>query len=251
MLAAAWAGAGLFLASLVYFGWFYAVALGRPAPAPPEGVPAAVAVNVVLFSLFALHHSVLARAAVKRRVTALLPPALERTVYVWVASLLFLAVCLLWRPVPGLAWQASGPLAWALRAAQLAGVALTLASASRIDIWDLAGVRQARAARSSAQLETAPSATLPTSASSGAAGASTLEVAGPYRWVRHPIYLGWVLMVFGAPAMTAGRLLFAAISTAYLIAAIPFEERSLVTEFGPPYQDYQRRVRWRLVPGLW
>jgi len=78
-----------------------------------------------------------------------------------------------------------------------------------------------------------------------------LEVGGPYRYVRHPIYLGWVLLVFAAPTMPMGRLLFAAVSTLYLVVAVPFEERSLVAEFGPAYRDYQRQVRWRLVPGLW
>ena len=74
---------------------------------------------------------------------------------------------------------------------------------------------------------------------------------GPYRWVRHPIYLGWLLLVFGVPHMTATRLAFAAISSAYLVVAIPFEERSLVETFGDEYRRYQQAVRWRLVPGVW
>jgi protein-S-isoprenylcysteine O-methyltransferase Ste14 len=78
-----------------------------------------------------------------------------------------------------------------------------------------------------------------------------LTISGPYRWLRHPIYLGWVMFVFGAPEMTAGRLLFATISTVYLIVAIPYEERSLAAEFGSAYSEYQRQVRWRLVPGVW
>jgi protein-S-isoprenylcysteine O-methyltransferase Ste14 len=69
--------------------------------------------------------------------------------------------------------------------------------------------------------------------------------------VRHPIYLGWVLMTFGAPEMTATRFSFAAISTAYLIVAVPFEERSLVRTFGDAYREYRARVRWRMVPGLY
>jgi protein-S-isoprenylcysteine O-methyltransferase Ste14 len=78
-----------------------------------------------------------------------------------------------------------------------------------------------------------------------------LAVSGPYRYMRHPIYLGWVLMVFGAPTMTMGRVLFATISAAYLVVAIPIEERSLVKEFGQSYRDYQRQVQWRLLPGIW
>ncbi len=71
---------------------------------------------------------------------------------------------------------------------------------------------------------------------------------GPYRWVRHPLYLGWALAVFGAAHMTGSRLLFAAISTAYLVLAVPFEERSLLRAFGDAYAQYQRAVPWRILP---
>ena len=77
------------------------------------------------------------------------------------------------------------------------------------------------------------------------------QVVGPYHVVRHPIYLGWMLMVFAVPDMTWTRFMFAAVSSAYLIVAIPFEERSLVESFAPAYVEYQRTVRWRLVPGVW
>ena len=77
------------------------------------------------------------------------------------------------------------------------------------------------------------------------------KVAGPFGLVRHPIYLGWILIVFGAPLMTMSRLLFAVISSAYLVLAIPWEEASLVEAFGERYRAYQRQVRWRLVPGVW
>ena len=74
---------------------------------------------------------------------------------------------------------------------------------------------------------------------------------GPYHVVRHPIYLGWVLMTFGAPDMTATRLTFAAVSSAYLAIAVPFEERSLVDTFGEEYVAYAKRVRWRMIPGIY
>jgi protein-S-isoprenylcysteine O-methyltransferase Ste14 len=245
MLAAAWSGATLFLASLLYFAYFYLVRLGQPAPVSAASVATAVAVNALLFSSFALHHSVFARTGVKARLARLLPQGLERSAYVWLASLLFLAVCLLWQPVPGIAWQATGVLRWLLHAVQLGGLALTLQSAARIDIWELAGVRQARIAGSRSA---PPEAASPAPAT---AADSQLSISGPYRWLRHPIYLGWVMLVFGVPTMTMGRLLFASISTLYLIVAIPFEERSLTQEFGASYTDYQERVRWRLVPGVW
>ena len=79
----------------------------------------------------------------------------------------------------------------------------------------------------------------------------SFRVVGPYHWVRHPIYLGWLLIVFGVPHMTATRLTFAVISSVYLVVAIPFEERSLVEIFGDEYRRYQQVVRWRLIPGVW
>ena len=74
--------------------------------------------------------------------------------------------------------------------------------------------------------------------------------SGPYAWVRHPIYVAWFLMVFATPMMTATRLVFAIVSSAYLLIAIPFEERSLRTSTHGAYQRYARQVRWKLVPGL-
>jgi methanethiol S-methyltransferase len=260
MRAATWAGAGLFLVSLLYFAWFYLVLLGQPATVPPDRVPGALAVNIALFSAFALHHSIFARTGVKALVTRLLPHSLERAAYVWVASLLLIAVCLLWQPLPGIAWQATGAFRWALNAVQIAGVVLTLRSASRIDIWELAGVKPVDSAVSqtpssfslgSGEPPRSGQAGDSSSVSTAPSASSPLEVGGPYRWLRHPIYLGWVLFVFGSPTMTAGRLLFAGISTLYLVVAIPFEERGLQAEFGQAYRDYQRRVRWRLLPGVW
>jgi methanethiol S-methyltransferase len=78
-----------------------------------------------------------------------------------------------------------------------------------------------------------------------------LETTGVYGFVRHPVYLSWALFVFGAPHMTATRFMFAAISTIYIAVAIPFEERGLVEVFGEDYRTYQRKVRWRMVPGIY
>jgi len=96
-------------------------------------------------------------------------------------------------------------------------------------VLDLAGVRQATGGHRSARL----------------------HADGLYAVVRHPIYLAWTLLVFGAPHMTATRFSFACVSTIYLIVAIPFEERSLVREFRDEYVAYQRHVRWRMIPGLY
>jgi protein-S-isoprenylcysteine O-methyltransferase Ste14 len=201
--------------------------------APGSGVGLPVAANVLLFTVFALHHSVFARTGVKQLVKTWTRPALERAIYSLVASALFVGVCWLWRPVPGIAWQLEG--GWRLLgyAVQSAGIIVTVVGARALDVLDLTGVRQVLG-----------------SPSSRGSTHAALKTDGVYGLVRHPLYFGWTLLVFGAPDMTCTRLVFACISTLYLVVAIPFEERSLIETFGPDYASYQRKVRWRMLPGL-
>lgn len=230
----AWTGGALFVLSLAAGGYFYFARLGQPPPGTPPPNPASVAWNLALFVAFATHHSVFARGRVKAWLVRHVPPYLERPVYVWVSSLLFLGLCLAWRPVSGEAWRFEAPWSWLGRAVQAAGLVLTAVGARNLSALELAGIRGVGADhRPSRPLDTA------------------VTTRGLYGWVRHPIYLGWVLMVCAEPAMTWGRLVFAAISVAYLLVAIPWEERSLLEEFGPAYRDYQSRVRWRVIPGVY
>lgn len=224
----AWLGAGAFAVSLAYLVYFYAVTLGEPGGEPAAQLPHAL-IDVGLFAVFALHHSAFARASAKRWITGLVAASSERTLYVWISSLLLAAVCALWQPVAGVAYDLRGAARLAGYGVQAAGVWLTMRGAGVIGALDLAGVRQA----------------------TGRRPLDALKIAGPFRVVRHPIYLGWMLMVFGAPTMTNNRLLFAAVSSLYLILAIPWEERSLVAAHGDQYRAYQRLVRWRVVPGIW
>jgi hypothetical protein len=226
----AWAGGVLFVCALAYGAYFFIVELGRVTVG--GGAPArAVLADVGLFLLFAGHHSVMARAPAKRWLVRHVPPHLERSVFVWTASLLFLLMCLAWWPVPGQAWRLSDPWVWVARFVQAAGVLLTVLSVRLLDALVIAGIRH---------IETATSAEPP-----------AMSIAGPYRLVRHPIYLGWVLMVAATPDMTAGRLLFAVLSIGYIVVAIPWEERALQREFGQAYRAYQSQVRWRVVPGVY
>lgn len=229
LLALAWLGGALFVLSLSTCVYFYAVVLGTPATSGPPANAAAIAGNIALFSAFALHHSVLARTRMKRVITRVVPAAFERSLYVWIASLLLLAVCWLWQPLPGSAYNVPQPWRWLCYLVQMVGVVLTWRGAAVVDVLELAGVRQTRH-------ETRP---------------VEFRIVGPFRLVRHPIYLGWMLMVFGAPSMTMGRLLFACVSSTYLLLAIPWEERSLIETFGDRYRAYQAAVRWRLLPGVW
>jgi protein-S-isoprenylcysteine O-methyltransferase Ste14 len=136
--------------------------------------------------------------------------------------------------VPGQLYQLNGPAAGAGYAVQLVAILLTARSSARLDVLDLAGVRPFLAARTGAPPEHVP-----------------LVTTGLYGFVRHPLYFAWMLLVFAAPQMTMTRLTFAMLSTAYLAIAIPFEERALVRGFGPRYREYQRRVRWRMLPGVY
>ena len=218
-------GALAFFFSLAYFLFSYVTTFGEPAVS--GGIVAALTWNVALFTIFALHHSVFARERVRGAIASVLPQPLERSFYVWVASIMFIAVCALWRPVPGVAWRVDGPLVWGLRAVQAAGVWLTLRSAVVLDIRDLAGLRAA------------------------GGGAIEFRTSGPYGWVRHPIYTGWFLMVFAASPMTMTRLVFAVVSCAYLVVAIPFEERSMINAAAGAYERYRKQVPWRLLPRIY
>lgn len=224
----AWMGGGLFALALVRLVDFYAVRLAS-ADARDAGHPLrAVLLDVTLFGVFALHHSLLARPRVKAAVATLVPARAERAVYVWVASLLLLLVCEGWQSVPGVVYDVPGWGRGMLYGVQMGGVALSLGAVRAIDALTLAGIRPLTSPRQDA-----------------------IQMVGPFRWVRHPIYLGWLLMVFGTPLMTVNRLLFAVISTSYLILAIPWEEQSLVAAHGDQYRAYQQAVRWRLLPGVW
>jgi protein-S-isoprenylcysteine O-methyltransferase Ste14 len=112
---------------------------------------------------------------------------------------------------------------------QLAGVWFTAQSAGAIDPLELAGIRQAARAES----------------------AKGLQFGGPYRVVRHPIYLGWIMIVFGATRMTGDRLTFALLTTTYLLLAIPWEEQALEQSFGSEYLKYKQHVRWRVLPYIY
>lgn len=226
----AWSGAALFAASLGWFVFSYFVRF--PALAAHGATTAPLTWDVVLFTVFALHHSVFARDGVRLLIERVCPGQ-ERPLFVWAASLLFAAVCAAWQGIPGTVWHADGAAAWGLYLARAAGMVLTLRAAAILDIWELAGTRP------------------PRHAAGERGGAATFTRSGPYGWVRHPIYSGWFLIVFSVPNMTATQFVFAAVSSAYLVVGMVFEERSLVAAAPRAYQDYQRAVRWKVIPGIY
>ncbi len=217
-----WFGGALFVASLVLTAWWYFVTSGRPAPFS-GWMP--VAIDAWLLALFAAHHSVFARDSVKQALT-FIPPALLRSSYVWAASLLLIAVILFWQPIGGTLYAVDGPRAFVHAALQATGVGIIARAVSGLDPLELAGIR--RAGESSRP--------------------EPLQISGPYRYVRHPLYLGWMLALFGAAHMTGDRLAFATMTSLYLVIAIPWEERALRKSFGDDYARYASRVRWRVLP---
>ena len=218
-----WLGGALFVGSLAFCAWSYLVTWSAPLGRGSLDGWRAVAADAALFSVFAMHHSVLAREGVKARLARLVPERLLRSVYVWIASALLILVCALWQPTGIDVYRVTGPRAAAHAAVQLAGLWLIAWSVRTIDPLELAGIHDPVAR-------------------------TTLQITGPYRWVRHPLYLGWMLAVFGAAHMTGDRLAFAAISSIYLVLAVPWEERSLRRAFGSDYETYTRHVRWRIIP---
>ena len=231
----AWGGAALFVASLLYFLFSYSVTFGEIVDGGFDA--GAFGINVGLFTVFALHHSVFARDRVRDVVRSVVSSQLERSVYVWVASLMLIATCYFWQMVPGVLWQVPRPWSWALVVVQAWAAWLTVRSAAIIDAFDLAGVRQVLAPTTPIQ---APKSQ-----------PMEFKTDGPYGWVRHPIYVGWILLVFSVGTMTMTRFAFAAISTAYLLIAIPLEENTLRANAGRAYEDYMRRVPWRLIPRVY
>lgn len=223
----AWCGGGVFVASLILTAWWYFVALGRQEPAAVSG--AALSWNAALVTAFALHHSLFARDAIKRRL-AVVPDRLLRSFYVWIASTLLIAVVLLWQPVGGELYRIEGVAAWLFVAVQLAGLSVMVKAVAGLDPLELAGIRQA---------------------SGSVKPAAPLLDTGVYGLVRHPLYLGWLVLFFAVPHLTGDRLAFAALTSLYLLAAVPLEERSLRKSFGDEYVRYAEKVRWRIVPFIY
>jgi protein-S-isoprenylcysteine O-methyltransferase Ste14 len=215
-----WTGGGMFVASLAMTAWFEISIWGDPKPFAGWSV---VLADTLIFSGFALHHSVFARDRVKALISSVVPARLMRSVYVWTASLLLILVLAFWQDIGGTIYQTSGWLAAVYAAVQLSGLWLIAGAVRAIDPLELAGIRQQTASQD-------------------------LQTRGPYGLVRHPLYLGWILLVFGAAQLTGDRFAFAVISSAYLCVAVPWEERSLEATFGKTYAEYKKRVRWKIVP---
>jgi protein-S-isoprenylcysteine O-methyltransferase Ste14 len=186
----------------------------------------ALIVNLVLMSLFAVQHSVMARKPFKRWWTQFVPHSVERSVYVLLASLALILLFWQWRPMPAIVWQVADPgVATAVMALSFVGWVLVFTSTFLINHFELFGLHQVAA--------NLAGRTLPE---------PRFKTPVLYKLVRHPIYLGFIVAFWAAPVMTVGHLLFAAVTTAYIFVGIFLEERDLVGQFGDDYKRYRGQV---------
>lgn len=186
----------------------------------------ALIVNLLLMSLFAVQHSVMARKQFKQWWTQFVPKSIERSTYVLLASLSLILLFWQWRPMPDIVWEISNPqIATAVLALSLVGWVLVFTSTFLINHFELFGLHQV--------VNNLVGRAMP---------APRFKTPVLYKVVRHPIYLGFIIAFWAAPTMTVGHLLFAAVTTAYILVGIFLEERDLVEQFGDEYRRYRERV---------
>jgi protein-S-isoprenylcysteine O-methyltransferase Ste14 len=191
----------------------------------------ALIVDLLLMSLFAIQHSVMARKQFKQWWTQIVPQSVERSTYVLFASLALILLFWQWRPMPAVIWQIdNAQIAMAIIGLSFAGWLIVLSSTFLINHFELFGVQQVANNLAGQPMKPA-----------------RFRTPLFYRFVRHPIYLGFIIAFWAAPTMTVGHLLFAAITTAYILVGILLEERDLIDLFGDEYRHYRERVSM-LVP---
>jgi protein-S-isoprenylcysteine O-methyltransferase Ste14 len=226
---------GTFLYAIGFIGnVFVPKTIDSGAPVP---LAEALAVNLGLLGLFAVQHSVMARRGFKRWWTRIVPPAVERSTYVLAATAALALLLWQWRPIAQpVIWRVENPAAvQALWAVFWLGWGILLLATFLINHFELFGLRQVFSRLTGREIP-----------------AAEFRTPFIYRYVRHPIYLGFILGMWAAPVMSAGHLLFAAGGTGYILVGIWFEERDLVAQFGDQYRRYRRQVGmllpWRKAP---
>ena len=189
-------------------------------------ITSALLINIVLLTVFGLQHSIMARPKFKRVWTKIVPQTIERSVFVLFASLALILVFWQWRPMTGVIWSVDNHFGraalWLIFAI---GWLTVLLSTFMINHFELFGLRQVYLnSRGMSDSE------------------MNFQTRALYRFVRHPIMLGFIIAFWATPHMTTGHLLFAAVTTAYILVALQFEERDLVDHHGETYREYQRKV---------
>jgi methanethiol S-methyltransferase len=231
-------GLGAYLIFFVTILYAIGFVAGLFVPKTIDSGPAAPAlqatiVNLLLMTLFAVQHSVMARPQFKTWWTRFVPKAIERSTFVLFSSLTLLLLFWQWQPMPAVVWQVNNPpVADFLLGLSLFGWVLVFASTFMINHFELFGLHQV-----ANNLVGKP---MPK---------PSFKAPFLYGLIRHPIYLGFIIAFWSAPVMTAGHLLFAAVTTAYIFVGIALEENDLIAVFGDEYKRYRQRVAM-LVPFL-
>jgi len=225
---------GVFFATLLYtIGFLGNFGVPKSIDSGPDGsIAIALGIDGALLAIFALQHSVMARPWFKQAWTRIVPPPVERSTYVLFSSLALLLVFWQWRPIGGIVWQVDNDLFFAAMVALYAvGLLIVLVSTFLLNHFELFGLRQV-------YLHLIGRRHTP------------LEFDKPffYKYVRHPLYVGWLLTFWAAPVMTIAHLFFAILTTAYILVAIRFEEADLIAAHRE-YADYRAEVPM-LVPSL-
>jgi protein-S-isoprenylcysteine O-methyltransferase Ste14 len=191
---------------------------------PQSPLSYALMINAALLTLFALQHSIMARPAFKKWWTRIVPEPVERSTYVLFASLCLILLFRYWQPMGGVVWQVdSEPLALFLKSFCLFGFGIVLISTFLINHFDLFGLRQVWFYFIGKKYEALP-----------------FRTPFFYKYVRHPLYFGFMIAFWSTPTMTVAHLFFAIMTTAYMITAIQFEENDLIKQFGSTYREYRK-----------
>jgi methanethiol S-methyltransferase len=221
-----------FVTFLYAIGFVTGLGVPKTIDSGPVGPLAeSLVVDLVLMSVFALQHSIMARKQFKQWWTRLVPKSVERSTYVLFSSLALILLFGYWRPIPTTVWDIADPaLALAVIGLAFVGFLIVLSSTFMINHFELFGLHQV--ASNLVGREAPP---------------ARFRTPLYYKFVRHPIYLGFIVAFWAAPTMTLGHLLFAAVTTAYIVVGILLEERDLIELFGDEYRRYRQRVSM-LVP---
>ena len=219
---------GVFLFTLLYaIGFLGNFGVPKSIDSGPQGsIAAALAIDGALLALFALQHSVMARPGFKRAWTRIVPEPVERSTYVLLSSAALLLMFWQWQPIGGIIWKVDGGIAEAIMIGLYAvGLLVVLLSTFLINHFDLFGLRQVYLYLMGRKY-------------------THLEFRTPffYRYVRHPLYVGWLLTFWSAPVITVAHLFFAVMTTAYILLAIRFEEADLIAAHGEKYRQYRNQV---------
>lgn len=200
-------------------------------PKSIDGTPQVSLLNALLINgglllLFALQHSIMARPAFKKRWTKIIPEPIERSTYVLLSSLCLLLLVWQWQPMGGFIWSVENPIGKTILSGLfITGWLIVFLSTLMINHFDLFGLRQVWLYFTGKKYEPL-----------------RFHIPFFYKYVRHPLYLGWLLAFWATPVMSAAHLLFALLTTGYIFTAIFFEERDLISTFGSKYSDYKNKT---------